>query len=167
MKEWWTEEWTSPQRPFALRSRQSLLHDSLVKPDWCVDDIVMKSDFTLPEQRDPFLDQRMIEFVLSLPALPWLFNKHILRRAMEEKLPSEVIERPKTPLGMLQHSLLKLPETEWVDEWQSLPELQQYVERSRIPRLVEGSCEPVSSYVNLRPLILNRWLEYATGMKRR
>lgn len=162
LQELWIKKWTSRQQASAFRPRHSLLHDSLVKPDWCVDDIVITSDFTLPEQRDPYLDQRMIKFVLSLPALPYLFNKNILHRAMETKLPAEVIERPKTPLGMLHHSLLKLPDTQWVDQWQPLPELLQYVDRSKIPRLAGGSCEPVASYVNLRPLMLNRWLQYTT-----
>lgn len=163
LKEWWAEEWTSPQQPFVFRSRQSMLHDSLIKPDWCVDDIVKNSDFTLPEQRDPYLDIRMVEFVLSLPPLPWLFNKYILRRAMETKLPAEIIERPKTPLGNLHHSLLQLPDTQWIDEWQPRPELKRYVVRSKISRLAGGISEPLSSYVNLRPLLLNRWLEDAAG----
>jgi len=119
----------------------------------------MTSDFVLPEQRDPYLDTRVVEFVLSLPALPWLFNKDILRRAMAAKLPAEVIERPKTPLGMLQHSLLELPGSQWVDDWQSSPALLQYVDREKIPQLVGGSCDPAASYVNVRPLLLQRWLE--------
>ena len=163
LQEWWAEMWTSKPEPPAFRSRGSRLHDSLVKPDWCLDDIVMTSDFTLPEERDPYLDQRMVKFVLSLPALPWLFKKHILRQAMEAKLPAQVIARPKTPLGMLQHSLLQLPDTQWVDEWQPLSGLLQYVDRAEIPELAGGECEPISSYVNLRPMILNRWLEDFTG----
>lgn len=154
---WWTEMWTaSPETP-ALRSRGSRLHDSLVNPDWCTDDMLMASDFTLPEQRDPYLDQRVVEFVLSLPVLPWLFKKHILRQAMQAKLPAEVIKRPKTPLGMLEHSLLQSPETQWVDKWQPHPEILQYIDRAKIPQL-GGTSDPASSYVNLRPLILNRWL---------
>ncbi len=163
LQEWWSEMFNSPPDASAFRSRASLLHDSLVKPDWCMDDILMTSDFTLREERDPYLDQRMVEFILSLPALPWLFKKHILRHAMETKLPDEVIKRPKTPLGMLGHSLLQLPDSQWVDEWQPRSGFRQYIDRSKIPRLAGGICEPLSSYVNLRPLILNRWLEYING----
>jgi len=163
LKELWRNKWTSQQHPSPFHSRHSLLHDSLVKPDWCFDNIVKTSDFTLPEQRDPYLDQRLVKFVLSLPALPWLFNKNILRRTMETKLPAEVVERPKTPLGSLQHSLLKLPNSQWVDEWQPLPELLEYVERDNIPNLAGGRCEPTTSYVNLRPIMLNRWLQNVTG----
>ncbi|MDA3971872.1 MAG: asparagine synthase-related protein [Desulfobulbaceae bacterium] len=163
LKEWWTEYWTIKEHASTFSSRRSLLAESLLKPDWCVADILTHSDFTLPEQRDPYLDQRMVKFVLSLPPLPWLFKKDILRQAMQKKLPAEIISRPKTPLGTLHHSLLQLPDIQWIiDEWQPLPELKQYVERSKIPKLVEGAREPRSSSVNLRPLILNKWLQHAT-----
>jgi len=158
LKDVWAERWASSGRLFELRSRASLLHESLLTMDWCSDDSVMKNEFPPPEKRDPYLDIRMVEFVLSLPAIPWLFNKHVLRCSMKGKLPGEVIERPKTPLGMLQQSLLELPGTQWVDEWKAVPGLKPYIERSKIPRLAGGVQGAVSSYINLRPLMLNRWL---------
>lgn len=159
LDEWWHKFWALERQSSAFSARNLLLFNSLVKPDWSVDDTLLRSDFTLPEQRDPYLDLRMVEFVLSLPAIPWLFEKHILRQAMGKKLPVSVIKRPKTLLGTLHHSMLKLPNTQWIDQWQAQPEILQYIERSRIPKLAGGCCDPMNSYVDLRPLHLNRWLQ--------
>ena len=46
----------------------------------------------------PFMDPRVISFCFSLPSVPWLQRKHLLRRAMRGSLPTELLERPKSPL---------------------------------------------------------------------
>jgi asparagine synthase (glutamine-hydrolysing) len=46
----------------------------------------------------PFLDARVIEFVFSLPPVPWCQKKELLRRAFRDELPAGVLERPKSPL---------------------------------------------------------------------
>jgi asparagine synthase (glutamine-hydrolysing) len=46
--------------------------------------------------RFPFFDLRLIEFVLAIPPVPWLDDKHLLRAAMGERLPEGVRTRPKT-----------------------------------------------------------------------
>ncbi len=155
LKERWYEiwSWKLPQ----TNPRHPQIHEALVQPDWNTDDIYMYSNFTLPEERDPFLDQRLVEFVLSLPPLPWLYKKHLLRRSMAEKLPAELIKRPKTPLGLLHDSLLKQPGTGWVDSWLPVPKLSPFIDRTKIPSLLNGE-ENHHSYTNLRPLLLNLWL---------
>ena len=47
----------------------------------------------------PFFDSRLMDFMLRVPA-PLLWRKSLLRRAMRNLLPSEILRRPKTPLGM-------------------------------------------------------------------
>ena len=47
----------------------------------------------------PFFDSRLMDFLLRVPA-PLLWKKSLLRRAMRGLLPSEVLRRPKTPLGL-------------------------------------------------------------------
>ena len=156
LKERWHEIW-SWKLPHA-HPRHPRIHEALVQPDWNTDDIYMHCNFTLPEERDPFLDQRLVEFVLSLPPLPWLYKKHLLRKSMAEKLPAELIKRPKTPLGLLHDSLLKQPGTGWVDSWLPVPELSPFIDRTKIPQLSTGDCEENLSYTSLRPLLLNIWL---------
>jgi len=47
----------------------------------------------------PFLDLRIVDFLLGIPAFPWIFNKTLLRKAMRGRLPEEIRTRPKTPLA--------------------------------------------------------------------
>ena len=53
----------------------------------------------LAELRHPFFDVRMIDFCLALPAIPWLAEKYILRRAMKDRLPGSTLSRRKAPLS--------------------------------------------------------------------
>ena len=43
--------------------------------------------------RHPFMDVRLVEFLSSIPVRPWRVNKHLLRRAMQDKLPIAVLNR--------------------------------------------------------------------------
>lgn len=49
--------------------------------------------------RHPFLDLRLIDFVLGLPPSPWVFEKRILRTSVQDLLPPSILRRPKAPLG--------------------------------------------------------------------
>ena len=48
--------------------------------------------------RHPFLDLRVLEFMLSVPPVPWARRKLIMREAMRGKLPAPILSREKTPL---------------------------------------------------------------------
>ncbi|HZS10442.1 MAG TPA: asparagine synthase (glutamine-hydrolyzing) [Blastocatellia bacterium] len=61
------------------------------------------------ETRAPFLDHTFIEFLTRLPVsfkLRGFTTKYILKQAMRDKLPAQVIDRPKKGFGM--------PVAEWV-----------------------------------------------------
>jgi asparagine synthase (glutamine-hydrolysing) len=51
-----------------------------------------------PEWRHPYLDLRLLQYLISIPTIPWAWRKEILRQAMRHKLPSQVLARDKTPL---------------------------------------------------------------------
>jgi len=55
--------------------------------------------------RHPFSDIRLIEFVLAVPDYV-LFNKRVLRNAMQGKLPAGVLSRPKEGLPGDLHKVL-------------------------------------------------------------
>jgi asparagine synthase (glutamine-hydrolysing) len=111
------------------------------------------------EGRHPFFDLRLVKFLLALPALPWCADKEILRRAMRGILPDEVRLRQKSPLqGDPIDAALQRPESKWVDSFEAAPELEAYVERSKIPRLF-GVQDMMNSWVNLRPISLSFWLQ--------
>jgi asparagine synthase (glutamine-hydrolysing) len=51
------------------------------------------------EVRLPFLDLRLLSYLLALPPAPWCVDKMLLRTAMTDILPTAVRLRPKTPLA--------------------------------------------------------------------
>ena len=50
------------------------------------------------ETRSPFLDARLLRFLLRVPPLPWCMQKELLREATRGILPEEIRLRPKVPL---------------------------------------------------------------------
>jgi len=128
---------------------------STLMPDWNTDDVYMNSGCTLMELRCPFLDPRLIDLMMSLPALPWLFNKHLLRRSMANKLPQKVLRRPKTPLGNLYESL---HEPLLWEKFRPVAATSNYIDQNWIDALPTYAGNSADSYLNLRPLILNSWL---------
>jgi len=111
------------------------------------------------EARHPFFDIRLVNFLLSLPILPWCIGKQIIREAMVGFLPPEVLRRRKTPLaGDPVVELLKQPQSGWIDSFQRTPELLHYVTSSRIPPMTEKPNSSAEAWVNLRPLNLDHWL---------
>jgi asparagine synthase (glutamine-hydrolysing) len=53
---------------------------------------------TALDWRHPYLDLRVLTFLLSVPPIPWARRKRLLRDAMRGILPDELIRRDKTPL---------------------------------------------------------------------
>jgi asparagine synthase (glutamine-hydrolysing) len=51
------------------------------------------------EVRYPFLDLRVIEYLLAIPPFPWFLQKRLLREAMAGRLLDSVRLRPKTPFA--------------------------------------------------------------------
>jgi asparagine synthase (glutamine-hydrolysing) len=47
--------------------------------------------------RHPYLDLRVLDFMLSIPTLPWAREKMLLREAMRGYLPDEILARRKMP----------------------------------------------------------------------
>ncbi|MDI1264834.1 MAG: asparagine synthetase B family protein, partial [bacterium] len=56
--------------------------------------------------RHPFLDLRVLKFMLSLPPIPWGWEKLLLREAMQSRLPDPVLSRRKSPLAGFPLTLL-------------------------------------------------------------
>lgn len=152
----WERAWNSFQEKQLRHTRYAMLQDYLNVNDWNSDDMVLQSDFTLSEKRDPYLDIRMVEFILSLPALPWLFNKHILRHAMKEILPDEIRLRPKTPLGYLNHALAKKNENYWLKTWKPHPHSRLYTKKTFSFNLLDTEFQ---HYTTSRPIALDAWLK--------
>jgi len=107
----------------------------------------------------PFFDVRLVNFLLALPTVPWCCDKELLRRATRGVLPEAVRLRRKSPLPAEPlGALLQQPESAWVDRFEPVAELEQYVIRRRLPK-VFGTNDPWMAWINLRPLSLNFWLQ--------
>jgi asparagine synthase (glutamine-hydrolysing) len=118
------------------------------------------------EVRYPFLDLRVVNYLLALPPFPLFFEKSLLRQAMAGRLPEASRVRPKTPLAddPLVRSLRNAESTEWFDQVQWNSDMDRYINRSALAPLPAGSdSERIS--LDLRPLCLNFWLQSARGVR--
>lgn len=111
------------------------------------------------EVRHPYLDLRVLRFMLQVPALPWCRVKYLMRRAARGRLPKSVLRRPKTPLAGDPFRFPGLPAI-GADE----------AVRQRLSRYVaimgsqESAQEASGSYwVDVRPEALAAWLRQSIG----
>ena len=119
------------------------------------------------ELRHPFMDLRLIEFVLAIPAVPWCVNKHILRRAMRDKLPDAVLNRPKTGLaGDPALQLVRRASVRWLDSFEVSPQLRAFVNLDRRRPVVEEETAD-GLWASLRVFALNYWLTHSQPSVRR
>ena len=50
------------------------------------------------EVRYPFLDVRLLRFLMRMPVIPWCREKYLIRYAFRRELPRMIRQRQKTPL---------------------------------------------------------------------
>jgi len=106
----------------------------------------------------PFVDLRVVNFLLAIPVVPWCVDKALLRTAMKNDLPDLVRLRPKTPAkaNPLAEKLKRTGET-WIDRMSIHPDLEQYVPPGALPR-VTGVYATDNVALAIRPICLNVWL---------
>ena len=117
------------------------------------------------EVRLPFLDLRLIDYVLAIPPWPWCIKKEMLRAAMDGKLPEAICRRPKTPLaGDPVSVLLSQSSSQW-QELAATPELLEYVASDSAWRdAIACKGQSWSVWSALRPHSLNYWLKSARNL---
>jgi asparagine synthase (glutamine-hydrolysing) len=99
LKERWAQnhKLVFPSEGHAVRPKA---HASMLIPQWAG---LFESDdpgvTRYPvEVRYPFLDLRIVRYLLAIPVFPWAYKKYLLRKSMYKKLPETVRLRPKTPV---------------------------------------------------------------------
>ena len=114
------------------------------------------------EARFPFADLRVVNFLLNIPAIPWCIDKHILRRAMRDALPAEVLARPKTPLAgdTVAARLAKGDRTPWTAGFEAHPLLASVVDVDALRAMFNRAPAAIDPEVDARALVLNDWLWY-------
>jgi len=170
-------QWLSPRFEAEMRLRDRWSH--LMKPPkkfhpWYPDAHAMLNGEYWPEileredaewtrapleARAPFLDRRLISFLLRVPPVPLCIDKELLRRAMTGMLPEEVRVRAKAPLAGDPLAVQLRSGT-----WYLLPLVEPmattslFVDWGRLSRILENSTGD-SLWRDLRPLLLNYWLK--------
>jgi len=95
------------------------------------------------EARSPFLDRALVEFIAALPASQKLHllgkNKAILKAAMVDRLPSQVVNRPNKGFGIPVAAWLKGPLDELVNDLlsESRTKAAGYFDPICVQRLIE------------------------------
>lgn len=123
------------------------------------------------EVRYPFLDLRIVDFVLAIPPFPWSYHKTLLREAMWGHLPESIRLRPKTPLPAEPAAeKLRQRDAAWLDQVRWSDQIDRYVDRTALPRfganVIEGKKEKYARvWMDIRPLCLNFWLQSARGVR--
>jgi asparagine synthase (glutamine-hydrolysing) len=111
----------------------------------------------------PLLDIRVIEFVFSIPPVPWCQRKELLRRAFRGELPDDVLSRDKAPL----RDTVEAQVARWRTAWQSqLPTLggpvREFVDtRTVADTLKTGSADAILAV--RRAFVLDQWLRSTQG----
>ena len=161
-----SEYWSEPpvndkRRPATLRALQSKLWAPLLEG-------YDAGATRLPlDVRHPFLDVRLVEYILAIPTKPWCVNKHILRCAMKDRLPAAVVKRPKTPLaGDPALQLSRRGSVRWLDNFEVSPQLTRFV-NLRLRRSLAEEETPEALWANLRLFALTHWLAHSLPLDRR
>ena len=161
VSEYWSQPPVDKRRPATLRALQSKVWTPLLEG-------YDPGATRLPlEVRHPFLDVRLVEYILAIPTKPWCVKKHILRRAMKDRLPAAVLNRPKTPLaGDPALQLSRGPGVRWLDSFDVSPQLTRFV-NLRLRRPLAEEETPDALWASLRLFGLNHWLVHSLPLDRR
>jgi asparagine synthase (glutamine-hydrolysing) len=117
------------------------------------------------EGRYPFLDVRLVSYLLAIPPIPWCIDKQVLRIAMCDVLPDSIRLRAKAPLAVdpLMAHLRQEADGGCLDRFDPVADLDRWVERAAVPPLAGGR-DAHESWLNVRPLCLNHWLRRNEGI---
>ena len=117
------------------------------------------------ETRYPFLDLRIVNYLLALPPFPWFFHKMLLRESMAGRLPETVRIRRKTPVQCDTLSeQFRRTGAERLKQMRWSKDLDEYIDRSAlIPP--HGKMNPGQLSNSLRPYSFNIWLQSARRIR--
>ncbi len=147
------------QRCRADHSLRPVAYDSLGSPLWQslfegYDPGV--TSFPL-EVRYPFMDLRMVQYLLAVPPIPWCCKKYLLRSAFKGALPEAILRRGKSPLAS--DPVFERAANSGVPQPIFTQEITTYVDPELVPVGVDGGAD--GFWVNVRPLSLNQWFQYS------
>jgi asparagine synthase (glutamine-hydrolysing) len=142
-------------------------HASLSLPQW--GDLFEKEHSGLTrcrvEVRHPFLDLRIVNFLLALPPFPHFFDKNLLREATAGRLPESVRRRPKTPFtAQPLRNFIERNGGKSLNEVNWDADMDSYIDRASVqPFQSETDAEKLDA--DIRPMCLNFWLQSARKVR--
>jgi asparagine synthase (glutamine-hydrolysing) len=139
-----------PLRPHGYRSFGSVAWESHFR---CFDAEVTRAPL---EVRHPYVDLRLLRFMLAVPAIPWCRAKYLVRRSMAGMLPKEVLSRSKASVCDRDGWPPEIG-TETVS-----PLLAQYVDLQRLAPAVSSTRTGSARYAAWYVFSLNDWLQQFT-----
>ncbi|HWE93442.1 MAG TPA: asparagine synthase-related protein [Tepidisphaeraceae bacterium] len=159
------------QRPQRLHPERPEAHAELRSGYWsrCLNAWDPECTGVPIESRYPLFDVRIVNYMLSIPSIPWCLGKGMLRVLMRGLLPDVVRLRKKTPLvgapmlERLREGRPAVPATEMTPG-----DFSEYIDpqiaASFVPSAVSMTENEVG--IHLRPVILSTWLSRANAMGR-
>jgi asparagine synthase (glutamine-hydrolysing) len=138
-------------------------HASLSLPQWSRMFELQNAGVTRcsVEVRYPFLDLRLVNYLLALPPFPLFFGKKLLRESVVGRLPESVRARGKTPLaGDPLTAYLRRWGAESMNRVDWSKEMDCYIDRSKLTGF-QYETHAAKVAANVRPLCLNFWLQSA------
>jgi len=156
----WANFWE--QVPDVANQRHPISNLAMTCADWDRDPGNFDLNFRPARREDPFFDQDLIEYVVSLASLPWFHRKTLIRSLGQRLLPPAVVKRKKTPPEDLFDCNLRKIDLARFNRISSSPILTSIVDLSKWDWLHPGMKKDLR-YVNFRVLALSRWLEEMEG----
>jgi asparagine synthase (glutamine-hydrolysing) len=146
------QQTTHPLHPVA--------HASLNSPYWAY--VLEEADAAwtgVPlERRAPFLDLRLVRFLLRVPPVPGCMEKQLVREAMQGVLPDEVVFRKKTPLRREPFEVFTR-ERGWRPQVpQPTERVGEFVDWDKVSATLRNGLGS-SLWVDTRPISLDHWLK--------
>jgi len=115
-----------PARRYLLASRGANVLNRMLYVDtktWLPDDLLIKADkmsmANSVELRVPLLDHRLLEFAARLPTackVHGFQTKHIVKRALKQRIPREILGRRKAGFPIPYDSWLRIELRDWLNE---------------------------------------------------
>jgi asparagine synthase (glutamine-hydrolysing) len=168
LEERWKEWCAHPNIPLE-HPIHAKAHASLSLPQWThmfENENAGATHFPL-ETRYPFLDLRIVSYLLALPPFPWFFQKMLLRESMTGRIPETVRIRLKTPVQgdtvseqFVRSGAKRLNQMQWSKD------LDEYIDRSAL-RPPHDRMNPEQISTTMRPYCLNIWLQSARRVRYR
>ena len=115
--------------------------------------------------RHPFFDERLIEFLLALPAEQWLNDKGIVVAAMRHRLPRRIVYRDKTPLTGDPYEVAFRRNGHRPGREAFLPRALDFIDPDRLFDVAPGS-QPFEVWDWVRAYSFSRWLARSAAGRR-